>query len=256
MILNYKVFGEGEPVVILHGLFGMLDNWISIAKQLSDEYMVFLLDLRNHGRSFHSEEWNLEIMAEDVQHFLEEHWIYNPTIIGHSMGGKVAMYLALHTSDFIRNLVVVDISAKEYERGHNLIFEALNALPIHQIRERKEADDFMGNYIGEETVRRFLLKNLKRNKENGFEWKMNLTVISDHYEEILAEVESYEPFTNPTLFMRGMRSPYILEEDMIKHKELFTQAELVDIPKAGHWLHAEQPKIFIEELRNWMKGKT
>lgn len=253
MQLNYKVFGEGDPVLILHGMFGTLDNWQTIAKKLAKHFMVFIIDLRNHGRSPHSDEFNYAIMANDVREFMESNWIYEAYVVGHSMGGKVAMQLASENPDMVQKLVLVDIAPKVYVGNHQSIFEALFSLDLDQLESRKEADELLQEKIDSYGVRQFILKNLSINKETqGYEWKMNLPVIYAAYQEVLGKGDLSTPFENPTLFIKGAQSDYILPEEFESYKEYFPNASLKTIEKAGHWVHAEQPKLFLEVLTNFL----
>ena len=250
MTLNYKSFGEGYPIIILHGLFGTLDNWQTIAKKLADDYTVYIVDQRNHGRSPHDAIFNYEVMADDLQAFMESQWIYEAHIIGHSMGGKTAMQFALNYPDLVNRLVVVDIAPKGYEGGHQAIFEALFSLDLAKISNRKEADKLLSSKIGEFGVRQFLLKNLTRNKEGGYQWKMNLPVIYQNYTKILSAIEQEDGFSQPTLFIKGENSNYIKETDWPLIRKIFPSAELATVKQAGHWVHAEAPN----ELLNFVKG--
>jgi len=214
--LNYKTFGQGDPIVILHGLFGMLDNWQTIGRKLAEHHTVFLVDQRNHGRSPHTDELDYPLMAYDLQHFMENQWMFKSTIMGHSMGGKTAMQFALLHPGMVEKLIVVDIAPKAYEGGHQPIFDALFDLQPEQISDRSEAEAKLKEHISERGVRQFLLKNLSRKKGgNGYEWKMNLPVIHKHYRDILKELKVYDaPFEGEALFIRGGRSNYIQEEDL------------------------------------------
>lgn len=254
MELNYKSFGEGYPIIILHGLFGTLDNWQTIAKKLAEEYTVYIIDQRNHGRSPHDDTFDYEVMADDLQAFMESHWIYEAHVIGHSMGGKTAMQFALNYPDLVNQLVVVDIAPKGYEGGHQTIFEALLSLDLARITSRKEADALLQQKIGEYGVRQFLLKNLTRQKEGGFKWKMNLPVIYQNYERILSPIESKDTFDHSTLFIRGGTSDYVKEADMGGIQTLFPSAELATVANAGHWVHAAAPDTLLELVLNFLKG--
>lgn len=249
MELNYKSFGQGDPVIILHGMFGTLDNWQTIAKKLAEEYTVFILDQRNHGRSPHAEEMNYPIMAEDLHDFMENNWIYKAHIIGHSMGGKTAMQFALNYPQMVDKLVIVDIAPKTYVGGHQDIFKALLGVDINNLETRGQAEEQLAQDIQELGVRQFLLKNLTRKKEGGFKWKMNLKAIHEHYQAILEKVEGMEKFEGPSLFIRGGRSNYVKEEDMIMIREKFVAAQLETVSSAGHWVHAEAPSVLLEKLQ-------
>jgi esterase len=253
MQLNYKVFGEGDPVLILHGMFGTLDNWQTIAKKLSAHFMVFIIDLRNHGRSPHSDEFDYAIMANDIQEFMEANWIYEAYVVGHSMGGKVAMQLASENPDLVKKLVLVDIAPKVYVGNHQPIFEALFSLDLDQLTSRKEADELLQAKIESYGVRQFILKNLSINKKTQrYEWKMNLPVIYAAYQAVLGKGDWSTPFENPTLFIKGAQSEYILPKELEAYKAYFPNATLETVEKAGHWVHSEQPKVFLEILTNFL----
>lgn len=253
MELNYKSFGQGEPLVILHGLFGTLDNWQTIAKQLAEFYTVFIVDLRNHGRSPHVNEHTYELMAEDVFHFMSDNWIYGANVIGHSMGGKTAIRLALDYPEQVSKLIVADMGIKENESGHEAIFEAMFDLDLPNLESRTVADNQLKTRIDQYGVRQFLLKNLSRRKEGGYQWKMNLPVLHENYQEILKGIESDSTFDNPTLFLRGGNSDYVQDEDFEAIQDLFPNSELETIKGAGHWLHAEKPTEFIQHVRAFLE---
>lgn len=253
MELNYKEFGQGEPLIILHGLFGTSDNWQTLAKQFAENYTVFILDLRNHGRSPHEDEFNYKVMAEDLKEFMESHWIYEARVIGHSMGGKTAMQFALDYPDMVEKLVVVDIANQKYEGGHESIFNALLSLDLNKIENRKMADDFLKNQIEDFGVRQFLLKNLTRNKEGQYEWKMNLPIIYKNYQAILNKIEGDEPFENATLFIKGGLSKYITDDNFTTTQQLFLNAKLKKIENVGHWVHAEAPKELLQVIEEFLQ---
>ncbi len=253
MKLHYKEFGSGPPLIILHGLFGSLDNWQTIARQLAEDFTVFVLDLRNHGRSPHSEEHSYEAMCEDLLSFMEEHWVFETMLLGHSMGGKLAMYFALNQSEKVEKLVVVDIAPKAYPGGHEIIFQALQALPLEEIKSRSEAEEWLSGAIISKPIRQFLLKNMGRDKDNRFFWKPNIEVLHRQYPEILREIDG-QPFEKPALFIRGGRSGYIGEEDLPQIRRLFPEARLHDVQNAGHWVHAEAPEEFVRVVRDFLKN--
>ena len=253
MALNNKSFGQGDPIIILHGLFGTLDNWQTIAKKLAEEYMVYIVDQRNHGRSPHFDEMNYQLMAEDIKAFMEDNWIHHATVLGHSMGGKTAMQLAFDHPDVVEKLIVVDIAPKAYPGGHEIIFEALLALDVQSIENRKEAEAQLATRIEDSGVRQFLLKNLTRSKEGGYQWKMNLPSIHRHYQDILSPLENQQTFDEPTLFIRGGKSSYIQEEDYKVIQEIFPQATIETVAKAGHWVHAEAPSELLSLLLSFLE---
>jgi esterase len=247
MKLHYKEMGHGQPLLILHGLFGTLDNWQTLAKRLAETYNVFLVDLRNHGRSPHSDEHNYDVMADDVLELIEELQIPTPAIMGHSMGGKVAMKFALKYPTRLTKLIVVDIAPKAYPPHHDDIIDALQSVDIDNVKSRGEVDEQLAKTIKLPDVRLFLMKNLYRKEDNTFGWRMNLDAIEKNYENIAAAVTSDIPFKKSALFIKGGKSNYIKQEDLFTSIEhLFTLVEIETIPNAGHWVHAEAPDEVYE----------
>lgn len=251
MELNYKQFGQGEPLIILHGLFGTLDNWQTIAKKLSEHFSVFIIDQRNHGKSPHHSIIDYPSMATDLNLFLEQKGIDRTHILGHSMGGKTAMQFALNFPKMLDKLIVVDIAPRAYKGGHQLIFEALFSLDLDRIQNRREADEKLAEKIENFGIRQFLLKNLTRKKEGGYAWKMNLNAIHEHYQDILAAT-SGQSVDIPTLFIRGGNSEYIQAEDHALIQQLFTNSSIETIDHAGHWVHAEQPKLLMDSVLDFL----
>lgn len=253
MTLNYKTYGTGDPIIILHGLFGMLDNWQTIAKALAETHMVYLIDQRNHGKSPHVDSHSYEEMAEDLLSFMESNWIYEATIIGHSMGGKTAMQFALNYPDFAERLIVVDIAPGQAKRGHDDVFDALFSLDLDKVENRKEAEAVLSEKMEDQGVRQFLLKNLSRKKEGGYRWKMNLPVLHQQYENILKPILGSEAYEKDTLFIKGGRSKYISEASEEEMKALFPHYVIKTVEKSGHWVHAEAPNETIEIIRSFIK---
>lgn len=251
MELFYREFGQGNPVIILHGLFGFSDNWQTIAKGLSDNHLVVTPDLRNHGRSPHLPTHTYAEMAEDLRVFMEEHWMFSASVVGHSMGGKVAMQLALSHPDMVERLVVVDIAPGAAEDNHSSIFDALRRMDLSKMGSRKAAETYLAERISDAGTRQFLLKNITREDDGRYTWKMNLPVLWEHYRDILAPVTGV-PFEKPALFIRGSRSDYIKDEDFPFIKSLFPQAEIRTVEGAGHWVHADQPTELLELLKNFL----
>ncbi len=246
MKLHYRDLGQGTPFVILHGLFGLSDNWQTLAKHWSQKYHVYLLDLRNHGRSPHSAEFDYDLMVQDLADFTAEHQLQNPVVMGHSMGGKVAMNFALSYPEQVSKLIVVDIAPRPYPVHHQDIINGLNAVDISTMTSRTEAEAALAPYIPEAEVRLFLLKNLYRREDNSFGWRMNLAAIEECIEEVGRETTSATPFNKPTLFIKGEKSRYIQEKDIPAIQQLFPQAQLETIANAGHWVHAEAPENFYQ----------
>ena len=254
MQLNYKEFGQGNPIIILHGLFGMLDNWQTIAKKLAENNSVYIIDQRNHGRSPHTNIHDYPSMAEDLRQFMENNWIYKAHIIGHSMGGKTAMQFALDFPDMVDKLIVVDISPKKYKGSHHEIFDALLSLDVKKINGRKGADEHLAKTIDEPNIRLFLMKNLTREKEGGYRLKMNLPVLHKYYNEILAAIESDEPFDGETLFIRGEKSKHIMNGDEKLITDLFPIAKIETIKNAGHWVHADEPIELLAVVKSFLEN--
>ena len=255
MNLFFRKTGDGKPVVILHGLFGMTDNWQSFAKSLANKgYAVFTIDLRNHGQSFHNETFNYRVMAEDLYQFFSDEKIDNPSIIGHSMGGKTAMQYAFLHEDQINRLVVVDIAPRYYLPHHHAVLEALKAVDLSKIKSRKEAESVLDIFKLDFGTKQFLLKNLFWKTETNLAWRFNLPVIEKNIEEVGKEITSQEPFIKPALFIRGDQSNYIKDSDLEHIKMLFPVAKLITAPKAGHWVHADNPGWLLEEVLVFLKN--
>lgn len=254
MKLNFKIYGEGFPILIMHGLLGSLDNWQSVAKSLAEENMVITIDLRNHGRSMHSPVFNYQAMVDDVFAFLEEQHIFRTHVLGHSMGGKVAMYFALQNADFVEKLIVADIAPIQYIAHHEDVFKGLSAVPLPSIQSRQEAETILAAYLKEESVIQFLMKGLYRKDDNQFSWRFNLNDIIINYENILSfESKDGAIFEGQTLFIRGEKSNYIQDKDRSQMLKMFPNMQLETILGAGHWLHAEKPKEFIDLVKEFLK---
>jgi pimeloyl-ACP methyl ester carboxylesterase len=249
MQLHYKQLGDSGPdLIILHGLLGSLDNWITIAKQLAGKYRVWLVDQRNHGKSPHSEDHSFRLMADDLKQLMDEHAISSAVLIGHSMGGKTAMQMAIDYPDKVEGLAVVDMAVNAYSSGHEEIFEALFAMDITNINSRKEADDMLAQYIDDVHIRQFLLKNLARDERGGFQWKVNLNGLWKNYSNMLAATSSAYPVQIPALFVKGGQSDYIRQDDEEQIRAIFPQARFEVVPSSGHWVHAEAPRPFLDHL--------
>ena len=254
MKLHFRELGSGSPIIILHGLFGLNDNWQTLAKYLSQHYKIYLVDLRNHGRSPHSPDFNYSLMAQDLFELMQDEHIHKPVIMGHSMGGKVAMHFALAHSELITKLVVVDIAPKSYPVHHQDIINALKSLDLTAVKSRSEIDEALAQHIPEEDVRLFLTKNLYRQEDNSFAWRMNLSAIENHIEEVGKETIADVTFTKPTLFIKGAHSGYIKsEKDTELILKLFPAAQIKTIENAGHWVHAQAPQEFYNILVDFLQ---
>lgn len=251
--LHYKKSGSGPPLYILHGLLGSLDNWQTVANALSDSYTVFLVDLRNHGRSPHTRHMDYPSMAADLLRLIDETTREEIFLCGHSMGGKVVMQAMADAPEKIRKAMVVDISPRRYPGGHEIILDAMLSMPIDHIVKRADAESFLAGKIPDLVTRQFILKNLDRLPNNKFSWKCNLTAIIDSYGQICASVEPQTPLETPVCFLLGGRSNYMPPTEYPKVKALFTNAEFHLVEGAGHWIHAEKPVEVIREMKNWFQ---
>ena len=239
MQLHYTTHGEGYPLIILHGLFGSAENWQTVSRTLATCYRVFALDMRNHGHSPHSDVFNYPAMADDVREFMQVHNLSSAYLLGHSMGGKVAMQLALTHPDVVDKLVVVDIAPKTYPRQHDDVFAALFSLDLKNYRTRRDIDRALANKIGDDALRQFLMKNLDRDATGAFEWQLDLNAIYQNYGEINKAIEAQSRFAKPTLFIRGELSNYVTAADAPSIQQLFPFSKIVTIAGAGHWVHAQ-----------------
>ncbi|HEY0652312.1 MAG TPA: alpha/beta fold hydrolase [Chryseosolibacter sp.] len=251
MKLFFREQGQGQPIIIMHGIFGSSDNWLTQSKILAEKYRVLSLDLRNHGQSPHDDTFDYPAMANDLKLFIEEHDLKNPIVIGHSMGGKVAMNFAVAHPDMLSRLIVVDISPRPYNLEHYVIIDGLKAVPLKTISSRNEADAALVPFVPEPDVRQFLLKNLQRKAEGGFSWKINLPVIDKNLSKIGLDLQFEGTFDKPTLFIRGARSKYVRDEDMARIRQIFPQATLETLD-TGHWVQAEKPKEFVDVVLKWL----
>jgi esterase len=251
MELFFRELGQGQPIIILHGIFGSSDNWLTQAKLFSPHYRVFTVDQRNHGQSPHDDGFSYPLMVEDLREFIDTHQLENPIVIGHSMGGKVAMNFALAHPDKLEKLIVVDIAPKPYNLEHYVIINGLKSVPIQSITSRNEADAALTEYVPEADVRQFLLKNLQRQAEGGFTWKINLPVIDKNLSNIGLDLQFDGKFEKPTLFVKGGKSKYVKDEDITRIKEVFPKAELKTLD-TGHWVQAEKPQEFVDTVMEWL----
>lgn len=253
MKLFHRELGEGQPLVLLHGIFGSSDNWLTQARMLSTHFRTYAVDMRNHGHSPHDDVFDYPAMVADILEFIETHNIIDPVLIGHSMGGKAAMNFAVAHPEKLQKLVVVDIAPKAYSMAHYVILEGLQAVPITEITSREEADSALARFVDEPDVRQFLLKNLQRKPEGGFKWKLNLAAVADNIHKIGLDLQFPGKFEKPTLFVRGARSNYVRDEDFQRIHEVFPAAR-IETMDTGHWLPAEKPKEFVELVGRWLRA--
>lgn len=247
MKLYFRELGEGKPLLILHGLLGSSDNWATLGRKFAETHRVFLIDLRNHGRSPHSEEFSYALMADDIGEFLQQQGLASATLLGHSMGGKAAMFFALNYADQVEKLLVVDATLRAADpRQFQEIFAALSSVNPATFTSRREADEQLATAIPDPVMRAFLLKNLRRDGAHAYAWKMNLPVLYKALEAISGGVEGGTPYHRPTLFIRGEKSPYISAQDQPLIRRWFPAARVETVAGAGHWVHADAPEEFYK----------
>lgn len=252
-MLYSRIEGEGKPLLIIHGFLGMSDNWKTLGSQYAAHgFEVHLLDLRNHGRSFHSDEFSYDVMVNDLLEYCNHHHLNGVSIIGHSMGGKVAMLFAVTYPEKVEKLIVADIGPKYYSPHHQDILAGLNAVDFSQKPSRTEVEEILYPYIPDFGTRQFLMKNLFWKTPEQLNFRFNLKVFNEKIEEIGIALPEDAIFEKPTLFIRGGNSKYIVEADLPKIKQHFPMFQLSTIPNVGHWLHAENPKLFFEETLKFL----
>ncbi len=244
MKLAHKIYGEGKPLVIVHGLFGFSDNWVTHAKKFGEYFQVIVCDMRNHGYSPWSDEFSYQLMVDDLVELLDDLGIEKCSLIGHSMGGKVAMHFAQQYENRLEKLIVVDMGVKEYPMHHQHILAAFEAIDLSQMSARSEAERILATFIDSDGVRQFLLKNLYWKEKGKLAWRVNFPVLSAAMTEVLGALPEGEVFT-PTLFIRGALSNYIVETDYETLETYFPDSQFLTIENAGHWVHAESPDDFF-----------
>lgn len=252
-VLNSKILGKGKPLLILHGYFGASDNWKTLGNQFAENYQVHLIDQRNHGRSFHANEFNYELLAEDLYNYIQYHQLEKIYLIGHSMGGKTAMLFAVTFPDLIDKLIIVDISPKEYKPHHDAILAGLNSVDFSKQTSRSLVDAQIANYIPEVGVRQFLLKNVYWKEKGVLDYRFNLKSLTDNNAEIMKPLPIKTKFVKKTLFLKGEKSDYIMLAEHLIIDAHFPNNKIVEIKNAGHWLHAENPKQFYQEVCDFME---
>lgn len=252
-ILHSTIQGEGTPLLILHGYFGMSDNWKTLGNQFSEDFQVHLIDQRNHGRSFHEDAFNYDFLVEDLYNYIIHHQLKNVYLIGHSMGGKTAMLFAVTHPEIVLKMVVVDIAPRKYAPHHNAILAGLNSVDFSVETTRGLVDKKVAKLIPEIGVRQFLLKNVYWKEKGQLAFRFNLTSLTNNNFEIGAALPSFTVFEKETLFLKGENSSYITNEEKPSIEAHFPNAQILEIEKAGHWLHAENPKQFYTEVIRFLK---
>ena len=253
-VLHSIILGKGMPLLILHGYFGMGDNWKSLGKKFSENFEVHLIDQRNHGRSFHSDAFSYDNMVEDLLNYVKHHQLKKINLLGHSMGGKTAMLFATTYPEIVDKLIVADIAPKYYPPHHELILKGLHAINFSLVSSRGEIDQKLSEFIPETGVRQFLLKNVYRKSPNEFSFRFNLQSLSDHNNEIGEALPQTSFFLGETIFLKGENSGYISNNDRKLVRNHFPNSEIVAIPNAGHWLHAENPIEFYKNVVEFLEN--
>lgn len=246
MELYSRIIGptDAEPVVVIHGLFGASDNLMALGKALAEKYSVHILDVRNHGKSPHSDCMTYASMVDDVHEYLSTHSLPYISLIGHSMGGKIAMKFSLTYPNCVNRLIVADIAPVSYSSHHVAIFRAFDALDLGKLVSRSEALKIFSAYIDEPSVSQFLIKSLDKKPDGGFEWRFNLNVIRENYQHIISDDSGSSSFSGPVLFISGDQSDYVLAEHRARIIGLFPNVVSKRMQGVGHWLHAQKPAVF------------
>lgn len=253
-ILYSKIVGEGIPFIVIHGYLGMSDNWKTFGGQISElGYEVHLLDMRNHGRSFHSDAFDYEVMTEDLRFYMEAKKIESAIILGHSMGGKVAMSFAVAYPEKVQKLIVADISPRHYAPHHQDIMQGLNAVDFSKKPSRAEVDEILEQYVPDVGTRMFLMKSLYWKEPGQLAFRFNLEVFNRKEDVIGEELKDDARFEGEVLFVKGAKSGYIQEKDEELIYKYFPKAKVEAIANAGHWLHAENPADFFERVKVFIK---
>ena len=260
-ILNYRITGKGPYLIILHGMYGMSDNWMGIARNISEHFSVVIPDMRNHGRSFHSDTHSYEAMSFDVENLRYHLGIKKFFLAGHSMGGKTAMQYSVQHQENLNGLIIFDVAPVDYpDENHHItihryILESMNSVKTGELKSREEAMEKLGSYLPDVKLLQFLLKNLARNSDGSFYWMLNIPVLIANLNAMLKGFsKQYEPISGfPVVFVKGNKSDYIIPEHFEAMYKLYPAHELTDIPNAGHWLHQEQPQLVTDLLLKLLK---
>ena len=251
--LHHQTLGDGPPLVIIHGLLGSGDNWLTHARTLAERFRVVLVDQRNHGRSPHHEVMDYPAMAGDLLALMDELGLEQADLLGHSMGGKAAMRVALDHPERVNRLIVADIAPKAYPTRHKVLLDTLSEINLPDHPSRTSVSDSLAPRIPDLGVRQFLLKNLDTDSDGSLRWRIGLENIRASYDHICAEITSDHPFTGPTSFIDAERSEYVQPGDRGGILRLFPATEFATVPKAGHWLHADNPQGFLELLNQFLR---
>ena len=252
-IVHSKIIGEGAPLLILHGYFGMSDNWKSLGNKFGEDFQIHLIDQRNHGRSFHANNFNYDLLVEDIVQYIEHHQLEKVIVLGHSMGGKVAMLFAVKYPTLVAKLIIVDIAPRYYHPHHTDILKALNSVDFLIHNTRKLVDQKIAELIPDIGVRSFLLKNVYWKEKGLLAYRFNLQSLTENNSEVGKALPSFTTFDGETIFLAGGNSGYITESEVPMIKAHFPKATIKTIANVGHWLHAEKPKAFYELVMRFLK---
>ncbi len=253
-LLHSLVIGSGEPLIILHGFLGMGDNWKTLANRFSANHEVHLVDQRNHGRSFQDDDFSYEVLVEDLLIYLDHHDLKQVNVLGHSMGGKTAMLFAVEHSNRVKKLIIADIAPKFYPPHHQYILDALNEVDFSKVASRNDIDLILQKHIPEMGIRQFLMKNVYRIEKDKLAYRFNLVVLEDNIDEIGVALPPRTFFEGPVLFLKGALSGYITDQDEALIKGHFPDSRIVSIANASHWLHAENPVDFYDNVVGFLEN--
>ena len=254
-ILHSKIYGKeksGTPLLVFHGLFGMLDNWGSFGKEMGEYFPVHLIDLRNHGKSFHDNEMSHDDLAHDITHYMEHYGIEKANLLGHSLGGKAVMQFAVKYPPKVEKLIVVDIAPKAYPPHHQAIIKALQSVDFDNVKSRGDVEEILSKYIPEKSIVYFLAKSLYWTDEKRLAWRFNLDTLAERYNDFVGNAIKFGVFTGETLFIAGANSNYILPQDEFLIKQQFPNSKIVKIDNAGHWVQAENPADFTFAVKQFL----
>lgn len=254
MKLFFREFGSGQPVIILHGLFGQSDNWVTVGRRIADQFHVYIPDQRNHGQSPHTQIHSFPAMAEDLAAFIDENAIENPIVIGHSMGGKVAMTYALENPENVKKLVIIDISPRRYPERitHTEVISQMLIIDIANLKTRSEVEKLLDLRVSDSRIRMFILKNLYYKIDGKLAWRLNLEAINQSMDLLFDGIGSENQFNKPTLFIRGGKSDYVPDTDIPLIKSIFPEAVIKTISGASHWVHADAPEELCSLLSSFL----
>ena len=254
-LLHSNILGSGPDMLILHGFLGLGDNWKSLGMQFAKNYQVHLIDQRNHGRSFHTEDFSYELMVEDLLYYMDHHQIQQAHVLGHSMGGKTAMLFSVEHPERVQSLIVADISPRFYPPHHQSIIEALEEVDFSKIKNRQEIVVVFQRHISDSGIRQFRLKNVYKKDSDRYASRFNLEALEEHIEEVGVSLPPRSMFDRKTLFLKGQYSGYITSDDEALILAHFPESQIVVISNAGHWLHAENPKDFYQAVMLFLENE-